>query len=148
MESLLLPPYIDAFVSPVRDNPVADVAIIAVLILIVLDVIFGLGNAIAQHKYSSEIMRKGIAHKCAELGFILVGVVCDATIIGGVDLGFTAPVLVSVCVYLAIMEIGSLLETFADMNPELANSPLFQLLASVQKKKLDIPKEDTDDDKQ
>ena len=51
--------------------------------------------------------------------------------IGGVDLGFSAPVLVTVCVYLAVMEIGSLMETFAKMNPQLASSPLFKLLASV-----------------
>ena len=126
------PIYIDIFVSPIRDNPVAQAGIAIVLVLIVLDVVFGLGNALAQHKYSSDKMRQGIAHKCAELGFILVGIVCDATIIGGFDLGFSAPVLVSVCVYLALMELGSLMETFADMNPQLAHSPLFRLLEKVE----------------
>ena len=126
-----VPTFLDAFLSPIRDSTAAQVGITAVLILMVLDIVFGLANAIAKGEYESSKMREGIAHKCAELGFILVGIIADATIIGGVDIGFTAPVLVTVCVYLAVMEIGSLLETFAKMNPQLAKSPLFKLLASV-----------------
>lgn len=125
------PMFIDAFLSPVRDSVAAQVGISAVLLLMVLDIVFGLANAFAKKEYESRKMREGIAHKCAELGFLLVGIIADATIIGGVDIGFSAPVLVTVCIYLAVMEIGSLLETFAKMNPQLAKSPLFKLLASV-----------------
>lgn len=128
---LVAPAFLDAFLAPVRDSTAAQVGITAVLVLMALDIVFGLANALTKHEYQSSKMREGIAHKCAELGFILVGIVADATIIGGVDLGFSAPVLVTICVYLAVMEIGSLLETFAKMNPQLANSPLFKLLASV-----------------
>lgn len=136
------PAFIDAFLSPVRDSVAAQVGISAVLLLMVLDIVFGLANAFAKKEYQSSKMREGIAHKCAELGFLLVGIVADATIIGGVDLGFSAPVLVTICVYLAVMEIGSLLETFAKMNPQLASSPLFKLLASVT----DRDREDEADD--
>ena len=122
---------IHTFLSPVCDSTVAQIGITAVFILILLDIIFGLANALWQKKYSSEKMRQGIGHKCAELGFILVGLVVDATIIGGFDLGFQAPVLITICVYICLMEIGSLLETFADMNPHLANSPLFKLLETA-----------------
>ena len=122
---------IEPFIIPVRDAQAAQAAIIAVLVLIVLDIVFGLANALIHREYSSQIMREGIAHKCAELGFILVGIVVDATIISGIDLGFAAPVLMSVCIYLCIMEIGSLLETFAKMNPALADTPLFKLLVST-----------------
>lgn len=121
---------LDVFFAVIRDNNIAQVAITAVLIFIVLDVLFGLGSAIARHEYSSSKMREGIAHKSAELGFVLVGIVVDATILGGFDIGFDAPVLVSICVYLCVMEIGSLLETFAQMNPQLAHSPLFRWLES------------------
>ena len=125
------PAFLDAFLAPVRDSGAAQVGIAAVLVLIALDILFGLGNALSKHEYSSGKMREGIGHKCAELGFLLVGIVADATIAGGLDLGFSAPVLVTVCVYLCLMEIGSLLETFAKMNPQLAGSPLFRLLESV-----------------
>lgn len=126
------PIWIDPFLASVRDNDVAQVAIAAVLVLIVLDIIFGLLNALMHREYSSAKMRAGIGHKCAELGFILVGIVADGTIIGGLDLGFSAPVLVSACIYLCLMEVGSLLETFAAMNPALAESPLFKLLESTK----------------
>lgn len=126
-----MPPYITVFFSPIKESPVAQTAIMAVLILTLLDVIFGLINAVLSKSFSSQVMREGIGHKCTSLGFILVADIVDGAVIGGLDLGFSAPVLVSVCSYLAIMEIASLLETFAKMNPELAESPVFKLLKSV-----------------
>lgn len=123
-----IPMYIDAFLAPVRDEQAAQVAVMAVLLLTVLDVIFGLVNAIASKSFSSAKMRAGIAHKSASMGFLLVGIVVDGTIIGGLDLGFSAPVLTTICVYLCLMEVASLLETFALLNPQLSNSPLFRLL--------------------
>lgn len=123
---------ITIFAEPVTSSAAAQVAIIAVLLLILLDVAFGCGNAVSKHEFSSEKMRAGMAHKAAELGFVLVGVICDACLLGGFDLGF-APILMSVCLYLVLMELASLLETFAKMNPQLAESPLFKLLESVEK---------------
>lgn len=128
---MTIPFFLDAFLAPIRDSQPVQVAVIAVFALIVLDIVFGLGNALVSGTYSSEKMRKGIAHKCAELGFIIVGLVVDATIVAGIDLGFAAPVLMAICVYLCLLEIGSLLETFADMNPNLADSPLFKILAKT-----------------
>lgn len=124
-----LPLYIDVFLSPMRDNPVAQVAVTAVLLLTVLDVLFGLVNALMSGTFSSAKMREGIKHKSASLGFVLVGIVADGTIVGGLDIGLDAPVLVTTCVYICIMEILSLLETFVALNPELESSPLFKLLA-------------------
>lgn len=125
METLTV---LEIYFGVIRDNTIAQTAIVAVLLLILLDVAFGLGNAIAKHEYSSAKMREGIGHKCSELGFVLVGIIVDGTIAGGFDLGFSAPVLTAICAYLCIMEIGSLLEIFSRMNPELANSPIFKLL--------------------
>lgn len=76
METVLFPPYIDVFLSVVRDNQIAQVALICVFVFIILDWVFGITNAI-QHK------------------------------------------------------VGSLLEIFASMNPELQNSPIFAMLDSV-----------------
>lgn len=124
-----IPMYIDVFLSPLRDNPVAQVAFTAVLILTALDIVFGLINAVASGTFSSSKMRDGMKHKCASFGFVLVGIVVDGTVVGGLDLGFQSPVLVAACVYICLMEISSLLETFVAMNPELKDSPLFKLLA-------------------
>lgn len=126
-----IPYFLDVFIQPVRDNAQAQVAICAVLLLIVLDVLFGLINAIMHHEYSSGKMREGIAHKAVEIGFVLLGVIIDATIIAGVDIGFTAPALLVVCVYIIVMEVGSILETSVKIWPALADQPLFRFLSSV-----------------
>lgn len=123
-----LPIYLDVFLSPVRDNPAAQVAVMAVLMLIVLDVLFGVGNALVHREFSSEKMREGIAHKCSEFGFLFVGIIVDGCILGGVDLGYSAPVFTGAAVYICIMEISSLMEIFTRLNPELADTPVFKLL--------------------
>lgn len=122
-----MPEYIAVFFEPVTGSQVAKVAVIAVLLLILLDIAFGCGNAAAKHEFSSGKMRAGMSHKAAELGFVIVGVICDACLLGGFDLGF-APILLTICLYIALMEIASLLETFCEMNPQLADSPIFKLL--------------------
>lgn len=126
-----MPYFIDVFLQPVRDNQQAQVAICAVLLLIVLDVIFGLLNAFIHKEYSSEKMRLGIAHKATELLFVTLGVIIDGTIIAGLELGYTAPVLTTICVYIIVMEIGSLMETSVKIWPHLADTPIFKFLSSV-----------------
>lgn len=122
---------LETFLAPVRDCFPAQVAIIALLVLILLDWVFGIGNACMHHEFSSEKMRLGIGHKCSELGFVAVGIIMDAMIMSGLDIGFQGPILTTVALYLCIMEVGSLLEIFAKINPELAQSPAFKLLATV-----------------
>lgn len=131
-----LPIWIDVFISPIRDSTPAKVACVAVLLLVLMDVVFGVLNACMNKEFSSEKMRQGIGHKCSELGFMLMGLIIDGTIVGGIDLGIglKAPVLVTICTYIALMEIGSLLETFVKMNPSLEHSPLFRLLSDVKGK--------------
>lgn len=139
-----LPIWIDVFISPVRDSTTAKVACVAVLLLVLMDVIFGVLCACMRKEFSSEKMRQGIGHKCSELGFMLMGLIIDGTIVGGIDLGIglKAPVLVTICTYIALMEIGSLMETFVKMNPTLEHSPLFRLLNDVKGKT--VEKEEND----
>lgn len=122
------PIFVDSFLSPVRDNTAAQVAIAAMLLLTLADVLFGLANALMHKSFSSSRMREGIGHKCASFGLVFVADVVDGTIVGGLDLGFSAPVLVVACGYLIIMEVASLLETFRAMNPDLSGSPVLMLL--------------------
>lgn len=123
--------FLDVFFAPVRDCFPAQVGIIALMLLILLDWVFGIGNALMKHEFSSEKMRMGIGHKCSELGFILVAIIADGMLLSGLDLGFNGPILTAVAMYLCIMEFGSLLETFAKINPELADSPVFRLLKTA-----------------
>lgn len=127
----MLPEFIDIFLAPVRDCFPAQVAIIALLILILMDWCFGIGNACMHGDFQSAKMRAGIGHKCSELGFVLLGIVVDALFFAGLDLGFSGPILTAITVYLCVMEIGSLLEIFTKINPQLADSPVFRLLSSA-----------------
>ena len=126
-----MPFYLDVFLSPVRDSLVAQAALVALLALILLDWVFGIGNALMKGEFSSRKMREGIGHKCSELGFVLVGLIMDGLLFAGLDVGFSGPILVAVAAYLCLMEVGSLLETFVKINPQLADSPVFRLLSSV-----------------
>ena len=126
-----LPFWIDVFLTPLRDDKVAQVAVTAVLLLTLLDILFGLLHAVITHTFSSQKMREGIGHKCVSFGLLFVADIVDGTIVGGLDLGFNAPVLVVACAYLCIMEISSLLEQFVAIDPDLKDSAVFKLLESA-----------------
>lgn len=135
------PVFIDVFIAPIRDNPTVQAAITALLVLILLDWVFGLANALVQKEFSSAKMRAGIGHKCSELGFVFVGAVADGLFFAGLDVGFSGPILTLICAYLIVMEFGSLLETFAKLNPDLEKTKLFSVLSSV--KLIDDPQKET-----
>lgn len=128
----MMPFYLDVFLSPIRDNAVAQVALTAVLLLIFLDWIFGVANALIHKEFESEKMREGIAHKCGELGFLLVGLIADGAALGGIDLGVGGYVFTAFCTYIIVMEVGSLMEIMCKLDPELADSPGFKLLKSAK----------------
>lgn len=121
-----MPQYLDVFLDPIRPNE-AKVAIIAVLILTSLDLVFGMLNAALSGEFESAKVREGLGHKCVSLGVIAVSDVVDATVIAGLSLGFSSPVLVAACMALCVMEIASLMEIFAKMRPDLAESPLWAI---------------------
>ena len=132
---MMVPSYIDVFLSPIRDNDVVQAALVGLLALMVLDFVFGIFNACSKGEYSSAKMREGMGHKCTELGYVLVGIIADGLVFSGLDIGITGPILGFIVAYLCIMEIGSLLEIFQKINPDLADSPVFRLLETVAEKK-------------
>lgn len=127
-----MPVYIDVFMAPLRDSQTAQVALAALLLLIVSDVAFGVTHACMSGTFRSAKMREGIQHKLAELGYALAALVIDGTIVGGLELGFPAPVLVATCGYLCLMELGSLMEICNKMNPALGRLRLFKVLDAVK----------------
>lgn len=121
-------PPIKYFWQPVSGQQ-AQVAIIAMLVLALMDVLFGVLNAwFFQHDFSSHEFRQGLIRKLTNLGVVVAADVVDAMLLGGLELGFQ-PVLLTVTVSLALMELVSLLEIFAEMHPELTDSPWYQMLA-------------------
>ncbi len=127
------PHYIDVFIAPIRDNGMAQVALMALGMLIILDILLGLAQAAKSGTVRSSKMREGIWHKVGELGCVLVGDIADGMMLGGIDLGYGAPVSTAIIVLLCVNEILSCLENAAKLNPELEGSAVFRLLESSQK---------------
>ena len=115
------------FLAPILDAR-AQVAIIALMVLALLDVLFGVVNAwFVQHDFSSHEFRAGLIRKLGNLGMVAMADVIDAMLLGGLDLG-GQPVLLTITVSLAVMEVMSLLEIFAEMHPEISDAAWYKML--------------------
>lgn len=105
-------------------------SIVIVLVFILLDVVSGLLKAVATTGFDSSVMRQGFFHKLGELLSVALCVVVDACLprLGiPVDVNFSAVC----CIYLVIMEIGSILENIGAINPEL-RQPLSKIFAKLK----------------
>ena len=104
------------FAAPILD-PHVQVAIVTVLLLVVLDLLVGIVGAVMTHTFSSEKMRAGLLHKFMELFAVALSIIIDGALIGGLDIA-TQPIVVVTCVYIVIMEVGSVLELIKKYNPD------------------------------
>ena len=99
--------------------------IIVPLCFMLLDCVSGFIRSVLKKELSSTKAREGLMHK---LGFILaiaVGIFlqCASQVI---DLGFEIPSMAAICVYIVLVECMSIVENIGDMNPDIANSNIFQ----------------------
>lgn len=118
---------LEVFLQPIQD-PQAQIAIIALFILSLLDMLFGVVNAmLIQHNFSSHEFRAGLLRKLSNFGVIVAADVVDGMLLGGLELGFQ-PVLMIITVSLALMELWSLLEIFAAIHPQISDSKWYQML--------------------
>lgn len=118
---------IEVFIRPIAD-PQAQVAVLALLLLAAMDVLFGVLNAwFFQHDFSSHEFRQGLIRKLSNFGVVVAADVVDAMLLGGLELGFQ-PVLLTITISLALMELISLMEIFAEMHPEISESAWYQML--------------------
>lgn len=92
-----------------------------------MDILTGFIGSIITHTFSSSKMREGLGHKMLLICIIAMAIMLE---IGGEHiegLGFTSVTVPVVCVYIIIMEVGSVLENVCTAYPELKDSPLFTL---------------------
>ena len=85
---------------------------------IAMDMISGLIKALKEKKYTSSVMREGLFHKCGSILAVIFGVLVDYAQTF-VDLGVTIPVAVSICAYIILMEVGSIIENIGKINPDI-----------------------------
>lgn len=83
-------------------------AIVAPLLLMVLDIITGYYNAWKDNKVSSSKMRNGLGKKCAELCYIALGFIFKFAF--GIDI-----VMYFMVIYVCYMEVVSLFENCAKL---------------------------------
>lgn len=122
------PDYLDHFLAPIRDSPQAQTALMALLLLIVIDVVLGMAAAAKSHDLQSSKMRTGAWHKVGELGVVAISDVVDGMLMGGLDIGYAAPVCTAVIVYLCANEVVSCLEKSVKLYPGLKDSPALRML--------------------
>ena len=127
-ETDAIPRYFDVFIAPIRDNQVAQVLTVGLLLLAAMDVFLGVANAwFIQRDFASHELRRGLIRKLGNLGMMVVALILDGLLLGGLDLGFQ-PLYVAVGAMLVLMESASILEIVAQMHPELADSEIYRML--------------------
>lgn len=120
-------------VPPLALPEIDEWLMVAALLLIVLDIVLGVAQAVATRTLSSSKMRQGLWHKVAYLGAWAVSWVF-AFALGYADLGFDVPTVDAVSVYVVLMEGVSCLENLCRLNPDLAGSGLMRLFAGLKGK--------------
>lgn len=92
-------------------------------IFIVTDYLTGVVKAIEKNELSSEKMRTGLFHKFAYVIIIFIGYIIDyaQTLF---NIGFEAPISESVCVFIILIELSSIIENCIAINPELQNTKI------------------------
>lgn len=102
------------------------------LVFILMDVVTGYAQAVANGTVKSEKMRQGFWHKLAIILALLMAGIVDVTLQMGIgeELGFVAPIFECACIYIMAMELTSILENIVKMNPELAGTRFMGLFAN------------------
>lgn len=103
---------------------------IIVALFILLDMVTGLIKAFKEKAYTSSVMREGLFHKCGSVLCMVFGVLVDYTQTL-VDIGVTVPVALTICVYIILMEIGSVIENICAINPDILPDKIKGLFAKL-----------------
>ena len=105
---------------------VCEMAYLITFYFIALDFFTGLLKAFATDSFSSKIMRRGLFHKLSLLCVLALGFLMDYAQ-SYLDLGMAVPVGMAACVYIVLMETGSMLENLCETNPELMPDKLCKI---------------------
>ena len=97
---------------------------------ILLDLLTGIFKAFMRKEYTSSIMREGLYHKAGSVLCVLFGVLVDYTQ-KIIDLGITVPIASTICAYIILMEVGSIIENVCLINPEIMPEKLKSYFAKL-----------------
>ena len=107
-----------------------------VFLLVLIDYVTGVVNAIMHGELSSEKMRQGLGHKFAYLVIICVALIVEY---GSdyINLGIELPVFIPVCAGICLTEITSIVENCVKINPELSSSNILNIFNINEKENND-----------
>ena len=97
----------------------------------VLDFITGITMSVKNKNFNSSIMREGLFNKFGSICIVAVGVLIDVCQ-QYLDLGYTVPVASAFCVYIIIMEIGSIIENISKINKNLIPENIRKILEKAK----------------
>ena len=106
-----------------------------VFLLVLIDYVTGVVNAVMHSELSSEKMRRGLGHKFAYLAIICMALIVEYGS-GYINLGIELPIFIPVCTGVCLIEITSITENCAKINPELSKSNILNIF-KVDKKESD-----------
>ena len=101
--------------------------IAAVCVLVLLDIVSGLGKAYVTGTLSSKAMRDGLMHKATYFGLIVLFVAVEV-FQQHFDVLTNVPTTLAICVYVCVTEFVSVLENLTVINPELREWPVLSKL--------------------
>lgn len=103
-------------------------------VLMFTDYVIGVVKAIIGQCMSSAKMREGLAHKFSYVVVIFVAWFVEFES-DRINLGFTPPLFIPVVVAISLIEITSILENCAEINPELATSRILEIFKNGKETK-------------
>ena len=92
--------------------------LLIVLTFIVLDLVVGLIKAFSTGSYKSLKMRDGLWHKLGEIIAVGLGALCEMAF-PYVGINVNIPLVNTICVYIVLMETGSIIENLAIISPNM-----------------------------
>lgn len=110
--------------------PIHELIVIGIVFLLVLiDYVTGVVNAIMHGKLSSEKMREGLGHKFTYLAVICVALIVEYSS-DYINIGIELPVFIPVCAGICLTEITSIIENCVKINPELKDKPFIHIFTT------------------
>lgn len=100
-------------------------------LFMILDFVTGIVMSVKNKNFNSSIMREGLFNKFGSIAIVTVGVLID---FGQqyLDLGYNVPVANALCVYIVIMEIGSIIENVSKINKNLIPENIRKVLEKTK----------------
>lgn len=115
-------------------------AIAGAFLMMLIDMVTGIAQAIFNCSFKSSTMRRGLCHK-ATLTLIIMLVICIEILSSHIaGLNFNGISVYVVCIAIIFMELASILENLKKAYPELADSPIMKIFEHANVDTDDITK--------